>query len=203
MRRCTNDLKALLKEDDNQVKIHWLWNRVIAMLLAAFVISSVLMAEPFMDTPLVLGLREIFFRYPWDRSDDVVNRGSDPRLIDNGKSMAGACNQLYQFLLVTSLFVACLLTLGNEVKRVLVGPKFQIYPNNCLKLPTQFWTTRPTCSASWCTNVLKLAFCGIMDYALMCGVILAIWMALAVWASGGLTLSDRVTAYQMNSESQA
>ena len=200
MRRCTNDLKALLKEDDNQVRVHWLWNRVIAMLLAALGTFSVLMAEPLMGTPLVLGLREIFFQYPWDRSDDVMNRGS-PRSVDNGKSAAGACNQLYQSLLVTSLLSAWVLALGNEVKRALVGPKFQIYPPSCLKLPTQFWTTRPTCSASWCTNALKLAFCGIMDYALMCGVILAIWMALAVWASGGLTLSDRVNP--MNSESQA
>ena len=113
MRRCTNDLKALLKEDDNQVRVHWLWNRVIAMLLAALGTFSVLMAEPLMGTPLVLGLREIFFQYPWDRSDDVMNRGS-PRSVDNGKSAAGACNQLYQSLLVTSLLSAWLHLLGER-----------------------------------------------------------------------------------------
>ena len=206
MRRCKDDLDELLNQDlDNPwifqlnnslpnlvVKIHWLWNRFIAISLAILGTRSVLNAEKLMESPFVLGLRNAFFRYPWifGDADDVQTRGSE--------SVVSACNQLYQSLLVSALFAAWLLTSLNEVKRVLVGPRFQIDLPNCLQRPTQdrlshqVWTTRPTRSGLWCTNALKFLTYVFIDYALTFSGILALWMALAVWAGGYLTISDRV-----------
>ena len=197
MRRCKDDLAELLNQDlDNPlvVKIHWLWNRFIAILLAVLGTISVLRAEVLMGSPFVIGLRNTFFLYPWhsDKAIYIETRGSY-------KSVAPVCNQLYQSLFVSALFAAWLLASLSEVKRVLVGPKFQIDLPNCLhEPPTQdrlshrFWTTRPACSGAWCINALKFASYLFIDYALTFCFILAIWMALAVWASGGLTISGRV-----------
>ena len=205
MRRCKDDLTELLNQDlDNPlvVKIHWLWNRFIAILLAVLGTISVLRAEVLMGSPFVIGLRNTFFLYPWHSDDpqdaiNVVTRGSRP--LSDDKSAASVCNQLYQSLLVSALFAAWLLALLSEMKRVLVGPKFQIDLPNCLhEPPTQdrlshrFWTTRPACSGAWCTNALKFVSYLFIDYALTFCFILAIWMALAVWASGRLTISGRV-----------
>ena len=99
---------------------------------------------------------------------------------------------------MSALFGAWLLASLNEVKRVLVGPRFQIDLPNCLQPPTQgrlshqVWTTRPTRSGLWCTNALKFLTCLFIDYALTFSGILAIWMALAVWVGGKLTISERV-----------
>ena len=196
MRRCKDDLAELLNQDlDNPlvVKIHWLWNRFIAILLAALGTISVLRAEVLMGSPFLISLRNTFFLYPWNSNNAIyiMTRGSY-------NSAAPVCNQLYQSLLVSALFAAWFLALLSEVKRVLVGPKFQIDLPNCLHEPTtqdrlshRFWTTRP-CSGAWCTKALKFASCLFIDYALTVCFILAIWMALAVWASGGLTISGRV-----------
>ena len=205
MRRCKDDLTELLNQDlDNPlvVKIHWLWNRFIAILLAVLGTISVLRAEVLMGSPFVIGLRNTFFLYPWHSDDpqdaiNVVTRGSRP--LSDDKSAASVCNQLYQSLLVSALFAAWLLALLSEMKRVLVGPKFQIDLPNCLHEPTtqdrlshRFWTTRPACSGAWCINALKFVSYLFIDYALTFCFILAIWMALAVWASGRLTISGRV-----------
>lgn len=191
MRRCTNDLKELLKKDNNQVKIHWLWNRVIIMLLALMVIISTLMAEQLMRSPLVLGLRKSFFRYPWK----PTRLPNVEREVPADGMAVGVCSQLFPALLVTSLFTAWLLALLAEGKRVLVGPKLPWYPPNCLKTPIQFLSTRPTCSGSWCTNALRLAFCIFLDYAWTFCIILATWWAFAVGISGELTQSGRVPNY--------
>ena len=183
MRRCTNDLKEFLKEANNQVKIHWLWNRIVTMLLALAVITSTLMAEQLMRSSLVLGLRKSFFQNPWNPTMEFQS------------TTAGVCNQLFPALLVISLLVAWLLALLAEGKRVLVGPKLQMYPPNCLRISTQFLSTRPTCSTSWCTDALRFAFCIFIDYASTFCTILAIWWVFAVGISEELRVSGRVPNY--------
>ena len=87
-----------------------------------------------------------------------------------------------------SLLVAWLLALLAEGKRVLVGPKLQMYPPNCLRTPTQFLIT-------WCTDALRFAFCILIDYASTFCVILAIWWVFAVGVSEELRVSGRVPNY--------
>ena len=45
MRRCEEDLKTCFKAEKGMVKIHWLWNRAIAILLATLGTLSVLQAQ--------------------------------------------------------------------------------------------------------------------------------------------------------------
>ena len=81
----------------------------------------------------------------------------------------------------------------EAMKSFLVGPQLQYYSPNCLAVPPDFWTTRPTiCSRSWCTNALRFAFRAVIGYALTFCSILATWLVFAVWIGGRLTLSDRV-----------
>ena len=110
-----------------------------------------------------------------------------------GSGSAEACNQLYQTLVMAALFGAWILALLSKMKSFLVGPQLQYYSPNCLAVPPDFWTTRPTiCSLSWCTNALRFAFRSLIGYALTFGSILATWLVFAVWIGGSLTLSDRV-----------
>ena len=85
MRRCEEDLETCFKAEKGLVKIHWLWNRAIAILLATLGTISVLRAEQLMGSPFVGGLRTHFFMYPFDRADEVQTRGS---------GSAEACNKI-------------------------------------------------------------------------------------------------------------
>ena len=180
------------------VKIHWLWNRFIAILFGVLGTISVLGAEKLMGSPFVHGLRNAFFQYPWNSHDanQILNRGSRP--FNNDQSTISGCNQLYQSLVVCALFATWQLASLNEVKRVLVGPRFQIDLPNCLQPVTQdrlshrAWTTRSICSGLWCTNALKFLTCVFIDHALTFCFIWFIWLALAVWFGGVLTISGRV-----------
>ena len=184
VRRCEEEVDACFKAQKGVVKIHWLWNRAIAILLATLGTLSVLQAEQLMRSPFVRELRANFFLYPFDRADEVQTRGS---------GSAEACNQLYQSLVMVALFGAWLLALLSKMKSFLVGPQLHYYSPNCLAVPPDFWTTRPTkCSRSWCTNALRFAFRAVIGYALTFGSILATWLVFAVWIGGRLTLSDRV-----------
>ena len=183
MRRCEEDIETCFKAEKGMVKIHWLWNRAIAILLATLGTVSVLQAEQLMRSPFVRELRANFFLYPFDRADEVQTRGS---------GSAEACNQLYQSLVMVALFGAWLLALLSKMKSFLVGPQLHYYSPHCLAVPPDFWTTRPTiCSRSWCTNALRFAFRAFIGYALTFGSILATWLVFAVWIGGKLTLSDR------------
>ena len=145
VRRCEEEVDACFKAQKGVVKIHWLWNRVIAILLAALGTISVLQAEQLMRSAFVRELRAKFYLFPWARADEVMKRGS---------GSAEACNQLYQSLVMVALFGAWLLALLSKMKRFLVGPQLQYYSPNCLDaMPPDFWTTRPT-TCSWCTNAL-------------------------------------------------
>ena len=79
-RRCEDDLA-----EKGLVKIHWLWNRAIAVLLATLGSISVLRAEQLMASAFVRGLRANFFLYPWAGADQVQTRGS---------GSAEACNKI-------------------------------------------------------------------------------------------------------------
>ena len=184
VRRCEEEVDACFKAEKGMVKIHWLWNRAIAILLATLGTLSVLQAEQLMRSPFVRDLRTNFYLFPFDRADEVQKRGS---------GSAEACNQLYQTLVMVALFGAWLLALLSKMKSFLVGPQLQYYQPNCLAVPPDFWTTRPTiCSRSWCTNALRFAFRSLIGYALTFGTIFTIWLVFAVWIGGVLTLSDRV-----------
>ena len=179
MEQCEKDLAK-----HGSVKIHWLWNRAIAILLATLGTISVLQAEQLMRSPFVRDLRTNFYLFPFDRAEEVQKRGS---------GSAEACNQLYQTLVMVALFGAWLLALLSKMKSFLVGPQLQYYSPNCLAMPPDFWTTRPTiCSLSWCTNALRFAFRAFIGYALTFGSILATWLVFAVWMGGMLTVSGRV-----------
>ena len=170
------------------VKIHCLWNRAIAILLATMGTISVLRAEQLMASGFVRELRTNFFLYPWAGADQVQSRGS---------GSAEACNQLYQALVMVALFGAWLLALLSKMKSFLVGPKLQYDLPKCFGTdPPDFsWitcgTTRPTLR-SWCTNALRFAFRAFIGYALTFCTILATWLVFAVWIGGRLTISGRV-----------
>ena len=178
--RCTDDLKRFLKEKNKEnkeknntttsrVKIYWVWNRAIAIVLASIGSLSVLNAEHLMESALVIGLKKTFFRYP---NGDQVTLGSFSS--DDDKSETKECNQLYQALVVSSLFGAWLLALlaKVEVKATLGGGE------------------GGGGGRSWwaCTSAF-LVF--VADFALTFGTILATWMVFAVWIGTALTLSDR------------
>ena len=169
--RCTDYLKRFLKEetDTSRVKIHWLWNRAIAIVLASIGSLSVLNAEHLMESALVIGLKKTFFRHP---NGGQVTLGSFSS--DDDKSETKECNQLYQALVVSSLFGAWLLALlaKVEVKATLGGGE------------------GGGGGRSWwaCTSAF-LVF--VADFALTFGTILATWMVFAVWIGTALTLSDR------------
>ena len=111
--RCTHDLKRFLKEETgtSRVKIHWLWNRAIAIFLATVGSLSVLNAEQLMESALVIGLKKTFFRHP--NGDQVTFLGTASA---DDKSATRECNQLYQALVVSSLFGAWLLALLAKVE---------------------------------------------------------------------------------------
>ena len=183
--RCTDDLKRFLKEksrekkvppdtageegSSSRVKIYWVWNRAIAIVLASIGSLSVLNAEHLMESALVIGLKKTFFRYP---NGGQVTLGSFSS--DDDKSETKECNQLYQALVVSSLFGAWLLALlaKVEVKATLGGGE------------------GGGGGRSWwaCTSAF-LVF--VADFALTSGTILATWMVFAVWIGTALTLSDR------------
>ena len=186
VRRCKEDLETYFEAEKGLVKIHWLWNRAVALLLATLGTVSVLRAEQVMGSRFVGGLRAHFFLYPFERSDEVMTRGS---------GSAQACNKLYQSLVMVALFGAWLLALLSKMKSFLVGPQVQYYSPKCIDaVPPDFCTTRPTiwCSRSWCTNALRFAFRAFIGYASTFATIFAIWLVFAVWIGGKLTLSDRV-----------
>ena len=177
MRRCEEDLDSCFKAE-GLVKIHWLWNRAVAVFLATLGTLSVLRAEQLMASAFVRGLRANFFLYPWAGADQVQTRGS---------GSAGACNKLYQSLVMVALFGAWLLALLSKMKSFLAGPQLQYYSR-----PTAFWATRPTCSRSWCTNALRFAFRAFIGYSSTFCTIFATWLVFAVWIGGLLTVSGRV-----------
>ena len=179
MRRCEEDLA-----EKGLVKIHWLWNRAITILLATLGTLSVLRAEQLMASAFVRGLQANFFLYPWAGADQVQTRGS---------GSAEACNKLYQSLVMVALFGAWILALLSKMKSFLAGPQLQYYSPNCLSVqPPDFWTTRPTCSRSWCNNALRFAFRAFIGYASTFCTIFATWLVFAVWIGGQLTVSGRV-----------
>lgn len=187
LRRCEEFLNG-----NGKVKIHWLWNRIIAISMATVGTVSVLHTEQLMRSSLIKYLRQSFFHYPLSRNRAAVEWRGSESIYDNDEDWA-ACNQLYHTLLVTTLFVAWVLALLIEVKLLMVGPTLQrSYPPKCLKLPTQFWNTRPTCSRSWFTNALTFASRFFIDFAYIFCAIFAIWWIFAVMISGALTTSDRV-----------
>lgn len=182
MRRCEEDLAK-----KGLVKIHWLWNRAIAILLATLGTTSVLRAEQLMRSALVRDLRANFFLFPWAQADEVQTRGS---------GSAEACNKLFQSLVMVALFGAWLLALLSKMKSFLAGPQFQFYsPSFFEVVPHDFWTTQSISSdtRSWCTNALCFTFRAFIGYALTFCTILAIWLVFAVWIGGLLTISGRVS----------
>ena len=178
VRRCKEDLETYFEAEKGLVKIHWLWNRAVAVFLATLGTLSVLRAEQLMASAFVRGLRANFFLYPWAGADQVQTRGS---------GSAGACNKLYQSLVMVALFGAWLLALLSKMKSFLAGPQLQYYSR-----PTAFWATRPTCSRSWCTNALRFAFRAFIGYSSTFCTIFATWLVFAVWIGGLLTVSGRV-----------
>ena len=197
--RCTVDLKRFLKEETgtSRVKIHWLWNRAIAIVLASVGSLSVLNAEQLMGSALVIGLKKTFFRYT---NGDQVRLGSYSS--DDDKSATKECNQLYQSLVVSSLFGAWLLALlaKVEVKATLGaggeegGGIIEETSEGIIRALTRRSHDRQVRVAiehsrsGWpCTS----AFFFIADFALTFCTILAIWMVFAVWIGTALTISDR------------
>ena len=197
--RCADDLKRFLKEETgtSRVKIHWLWNRAIAIVLASVGSLSVLNAEQLMGSALVIGLKKTFFRYP---NGDQVTLGSYSS--DDDKSATKECNQLYQALVVSSLFGAWLLALlaKVEVKATLGGGEgggggageggsggiIRALMPRSLDRQVEVAIAH---SRSWwaCTS----AFLFVADFALTFCAILAIWMVFAVWIGTALTISER------------
>ena len=177
-RRCEDDLA-----EKGLVKIHWLWNRAIAILLATLGTLSVLRAEQLMASAFMRGLQANFFLYPWAGAFKVQTRGS---------GSAEACNKLYKSLVMVALFGAWLLALLSKMKSFLAGPQLQYSLPNCLSVPSDFWTTRPTCSRSWCTNAVTNALRFAFGYASTFCTIFATWLVFAVWMGGMLTVSGRV-----------
>ena len=198
MRQCEIDLDECFER--GKVKIHWFWNRAVAILLATMVTLSVLWAERLMRSALVLDLRTVFYFYPWDKADQVRTRGSDS---------AEVCNKLYQFLVMVALFGAWILALLSQMKRFLMGPfgawilALLSHMKRFLMEPRLQYDTRRVVQKSGGTasrqlgveenlNALCLAFCALIGYACTFFIILAVWLVFAVWIGGLLTLSERV-----------
>ncbi len=186
--RCTDDLKTFLKEKTgtNRVKIHWLWNRAIAISLASVGSLTVLNAEHLMESALVIGLKKTFFRYP---SGDQVRFGSSSA--DDDKSAMRECNQLYQALVMSSLLGAWLLALlaKVELKATLGGGEGDGGggeggggggDGDPGRRPRRSW---------WAFTSAFFMF--IADLALTFCTILAAWIVFAVWIGTALTRSDR------------
>ena len=180
--RCTHDLKRFLKEETgtSRVKIHWLWNRAIAIFLATVGSLSVLNAEQLMESALVIGLKKTFFRHP--NGDQVTFLGTASA---DDKSATRECNQLYQALVVSSLFGAWLLALlaKVEVKATLAVAARGGGGGGDRALTRRSLDRQAVACTSAC-------FVFVAEFALTFCTILATWMVFAVWIGTELTMSE-------------
>ena len=180
--RCTHDLKRFLKEETgtSRVKIHWLWNRAIAIFLATVGSLSVLNAEQLMESALVIGLKKTFYRHP--NGDQVTFLGTASA---DDKSATRECNQLYQALVVSSLFGAWLLALlaKVEVKATLAVAARGGGGGGDRALTRRSLDRQAVACTSAC-------FVFVAEFALTFCTILATWMVFAVWIGTELTMSE-------------
>jgi hypothetical protein len=185
--RCTHDLKRFLKEETgtSRVKIHWLWNRAIAIFLATVGSLSVLNAEQLMESALVIGLKKTFFRHP--NGDQVTFLGTASA---DDKSATRECNQLYQALVVSSLFGAWLLALLAKVEvKATMKATLAVAARGGGGGGDRALTRRSLDrqQAVACTSA---CFVFVAEFALTFCTILATWMVFAVWIGTELTMSE-------------
>jgi len=134
-----------------------------------------------MESALVIGLKKTFFRHP--NGDQVTFLGTASA---DDKSATRECNQLYQALVVSSLFGAWLLALlaKVEVKATLAVAARWGGGGGDRAL------TRRSLDRQQAVACTSACFVFVAEFALTFCTILATWMVFAVWIGTELTMSE-------------